>query len=271
MEIRILGSSSSEGWPALWCGCETCRRARGAGGKNLRTRSSILLNDVCRVDLPPDAYCQMAKHNLDLSGLKRLFFTHTHADHFAPDQLQYIVPPFAFDRANEPLEVYGTGAAIGKLRDALGDLNGYPIEAHEVQPYEPVKAGEFVFTPVLAPHKPDDRSLNYVVESEGRAALYACDTGPYDERTRDYLSGVQLHCVICEFTNGFTQDIRGHMGLADVLELRDTLVSCGSIASGCRIILTHLCHTIGMLHEEIERAVSPYGLEVAYDGMRVTL
>ena len=42
MEILYLGTAAAEGWPALFCGCEICKRARAAGGKELRTRTQSI-------------------------------------------------------------------------------------------------------------------------------------------------------------------------------------------------------------------------------------
>lgn len=39
MEIQYLGTAAAEGWPALFCDCEICRKARKTGGKELRTRT----------------------------------------------------------------------------------------------------------------------------------------------------------------------------------------------------------------------------------------
>src|SRR5690606_25207841 len=54
MNIHFLGTSSSEGWPALFCWCKDCWRARELGGANLRTRSSVHIDDVIKIDFPPD-------------------------------------------------------------------------------------------------------------------------------------------------------------------------------------------------------------------------
>ena len=36
MEIQYLGTAAAEGLPALFCDCETCRKARNIGGKEVR-------------------------------------------------------------------------------------------------------------------------------------------------------------------------------------------------------------------------------------------
>jgi len=34
MKVKILGTAAAEGWPALFCRCPACQRARKLGGKN---------------------------------------------------------------------------------------------------------------------------------------------------------------------------------------------------------------------------------------------
>ena len=44
MEIQYLGTAAAEGLPALFCECETCRKARDAGGKEIRTRTQAVVD-----------------------------------------------------------------------------------------------------------------------------------------------------------------------------------------------------------------------------------
>lgn len=54
MEIQYLGTAAAEGWPALFCDCDICRRARAAGGKDLRTRTQSMIDGTILIDFPPD-------------------------------------------------------------------------------------------------------------------------------------------------------------------------------------------------------------------------
>ena len=50
MKIVVLGSGGF-GYPLAFCGCEYCSKARELGGKNIRKRASILINDEMLIDL----------------------------------------------------------------------------------------------------------------------------------------------------------------------------------------------------------------------------
>lgn len=45
MKFQYFGTAAAEGWPALFCTCDNCRRAAKAGGRNLRTRSQAAVDD----------------------------------------------------------------------------------------------------------------------------------------------------------------------------------------------------------------------------------
>ena len=53
MKIRYLGTAAAEGWPALFCSCPICTKARAQGGKNLRTRTQAILDGELLLDFPP--------------------------------------------------------------------------------------------------------------------------------------------------------------------------------------------------------------------------
>lgn len=72
MKIKILGTCAAEGWPALFCNCSSCQKARQLGGKNIRTRSSLQIDDLLKIDLPPDTLVHSYKYNMKLHKLRYL-------------------------------------------------------------------------------------------------------------------------------------------------------------------------------------------------------
>ena len=55
MEIRYLGTGGAEGFPSIFCQCEACRKVRTLLGKNVKTRSCTLIDQVM-IDLSPDIF-----------------------------------------------------------------------------------------------------------------------------------------------------------------------------------------------------------------------
>lgn len=46
MQFQYLGTAAAEGWPAVFCRCKYCLEAQRLGGKNIRTRSQAIVNDI---------------------------------------------------------------------------------------------------------------------------------------------------------------------------------------------------------------------------------
>ena len=50
MKIQFLGTAAAEGFPAIFCNCEYCNKARELKGKNIRTRSQAIIDDKILLD-----------------------------------------------------------------------------------------------------------------------------------------------------------------------------------------------------------------------------
>src|SRR5512138_2474706 len=84
MRLFFLGTAAAEGYPGIFCDCENCREARALGGKNLRYRSALLVNDDLLIDFGPDLLAASQSFNRSLSRVTTGLVTHAHEDHFAP-------------------------------------------------------------------------------------------------------------------------------------------------------------------------------------------
>lgn len=271
MHIRILGSSAAEGWPAVFCACRTCKRARTAGGKNIRSRASILIDDAYKIDIPPDTYYHSVRYGLSFSDLRAILFTHSHDDHFAPGELGYLKKPFAHGLAHEPIPVFGNDAVLSGIESKLG-VDNLPIAPSQARAYCPIQIEQLTFVPIPAQHKPDEEALNYVVLSGNQTVLYASDTGRYDLATLERLTEFSFDLLIVECTQGrLPTPPTFHMGFDAVLELRDYLGKARSLNTGARTVITHFSHNIGMLHDELEAIAGPEDIWVAYDGMELSV
>ncbi|GAB4452117.1 MAG: MBL fold metallo-hydrolase [Armatimonadaceae bacterium] len=278
MKVFFLGTGSAEGFPALFCHCPLCRKAKERGGKNLRTRSSVLIDDIIKIDLPPDTLCHVLSYpQINLAALEHLLFTHSHDDHYAVCELQYLSPNFAPSRS-EPLQVWATAALLEKIsRDTSHFFEKAPLQMQPVQPFESVQVGHLQVTPVTAHHRPDELCLNFLLtETTGSGAkktlLYASDTGWYDEPTWEFLSHQKIDTVIMECGKGKSNGAYdGHLSIEGVAAARKRLLKDGVIQEKTPFYLTHIAHTGLLLHEEMEACVHPLGMQVAHDGLEITL
>src|SRR5438067_11371817 len=81
MELTFLGTAAAEGYPAPWCRCANCDGARARGGRDLRGRSTLLVNDDLLIDLGPDLVSGAIRTGRALDGVRWILVTHSHGDH----------------------------------------------------------------------------------------------------------------------------------------------------------------------------------------------
>ena len=271
MKIFFLGTGAAEGVPALFCDCAVCSRCRRQGGADLRLRASVLVDGVIRIDLPPDTLAQVhAYPSLLLCDITHLHFTHSHDDHFAARELQYLSPNFAPCRART-LGIWGTQYLLDRVQTTMGKFfEPAPLSLRAVEPFRTYRVAHLDVTPISAHHKKDELCLNYLLTDprSGKTILYASDTGWYNGATWDFLAGrrldaVVLECGLGELENGYD----GHLSLAGCVSVKEKLVGGGGLAVGAPFYLTHISHT-GMLdHAELSERAAPHGIRVAYDGL----
>ncbi len=273
MKLLFLGTGSAEGIPALFCDCSVCVEARRRGGPNCRTRSTVLIDDVVKIDLPPDSLAHVHAYRLDLSGLQHLVFTHSHDDHFAVRELQYLSPNFAPCRRGAPLNVWATPELIRKMLPEMEHFfEKAPLKFNPLAPFHSISIGPLQVTPVPAHHKSDELCLNYLVRSGETTLLYATDTGWYDEPTWTFLEGRPLSAVVVECGKGRSKNAyMGHLNVDEVRAFKERLVRAGGLSETAPFYVTHIAHTGLLLHEEMSALFAPDHIAVAYDGLELNL
>lgn len=272
MEILFLGTAASEGWPAVFCKCNACMRARQAGGKNIRTRSSCIIDDIYMVDFPPDTYMHVLNNNLELDRVEHLFITHSHEDHFYPRDIQCRKEPYAYINSGIPLTVYGN-SEVKKGFDAVNDEEdrANALVFKEIHPFEGFTAKQASVMPLPADHKKDEQAMIFLITIGGKTLLYGHDSGCFPEESFDYMKNVHIDAAIFDCTYGPEDNSSGHMGFPAVLRVWDRLLQYGSVDGRTLPVITHFSHNGKLLHHELEALASPHGFVVAYDGMRKTL
>jgi phosphoribosyl 1,2-cyclic phosphate phosphodiesterase len=267
MKITLLGTGSAEGWPGLFCTCHVCRRSRQLRGRNIRSRSSAMLDGVVKIDLSPDTFHHVVTHDLDLTRLEFLVFTHPHDDHLAPAELQYLSWMFVPEPITRPLPVLGSRSVTDKIKAFLADKE-LPLDIQCMEPWITVTRGEWSVTPVMAHHDPSNICFNLIVSRAGKSLLYATDTGWYDPPTWQFLERAKLDGIVVEVSRGPEESgYEGHLSIPEAIRLRERLVSCGTLPRDAPVVTTHHSHLGGLLHDEMEALLNPHGIQVGYDGL----
>ena len=270
MKIHFLGTAAAEGWPGMFCACAYCRNAAEIGGKNLRTRFSMHINDSHKIDFPPDTYYHKLRYGLDLAGIKHLFITHSHRDHFACQELQNRRPPFAHIDNDDGLVIYGNDAVKAIIEEEVLHENS-GIKFCPAEPFKQITADDIIATPLAADHAGEETAVFYLFYSpdEQKSALVANDTGWFPEETLNHLSGLKLDFVSFDCTNGNIRQRKGHMGVNGVIEMKILMEKRGILNPSARCFATHFSHNGALLHSGLEEVLNPAGIEVAYDGLVV--
>jgi len=275
LRLKILGSAAAEGTPALFCVCDVCKRARERGGKDLRRRTSYLLDDSIMVDWGPDAYSSMLAFGVDYSGLRHLLITHSHPDHWAPADLQYRREGFAVLPPGSWLTIHGNrkvGESLACLLGADGGLDSYALRFDQVGWGDVRELSDGVVVECLkAAHAPEEEALNFLFTVAGRHCLIGNDTGPWPDETWRRLSEVTLDVVILDSTSGLLPAGRYHHNAQGVVATRNELMKLGSLAAGAVFVANHFSHNGGMNHDDLERFFSPHDILVGYDGMELQI
>lgn len=241
------------------------------GGKDLRSRTSALIDGELKIDLPPDTHHHALTQGLDMSAIKHLLFTHGHDDHCAGYELQYLSWMFIPYAVEQPLEVLAPRTTIKKICTQLGD-EPLPLSLQAVEPWQTVPFGRWHVTPVIANHDPKQVCFNYLISDGQKTLHYATDTGWYKDETWDFLRSRHIDGAVIECSKGPIEGgYSGHLSISQVVEMRDWLVNNGVMNADGPVVITHLSHLGGLLHGELESLFNPHEIQVGYDGMEFDL
>lgn len=266
MKIHFLGTAAAEGWPALFCRCEHCLKAKQLGGKNIRTRSSVIIDDTLKIDFPPDTYHHVLRDGINLAAIEHLLITHSHSDHLQPTDLKMRQPVFAHG-VEHPLHIYGHDLAIRSCVRAI-DMSHDLFEVHLIHPFQTVQVDdETQVTPLLADHDQRETCLIYFIEKNGKSLLYGHDSGWFPSETWEWLYRQTFDVAILDCTHGPLPGRRNHLNIEAVLEMNEIFHQKGLLREKGQVIATHFSHNGGLLHDELLNVFTPHGIIVAYDGM----
>ena len=263
MYITYQGTAAAEGVPAIFCDCEHCRYARAAGGKEIRMRSGALIDGKLKIDFGPDAYAQSLRFNQSYVPVEHVFITHSHEDHFSPDELSRIIPPFGHRKT--ALHVYGDARVGEKIAPYLKEGR---IDFTQLEPFKTYEIDEYQVTPLQAVHAINSgkEPLFYLIERGGRKLLYAHDTDMFTDADFEFLKDKRVNLVSMDCTNGIL-DLKyiGHMGINKNFALRKKLIEIGAADENTVFVANHFSHNGLVSHEEMEKRLP--GFKVSFDGL----
>lgn len=280
MKITFLGTSAANAFPEPFCSCANCQSARQEGGKSLRKRSSILVNEDLLIDLGPDILSAANSHAIDLTGVTHCLQTHPHSDHLDLSHLLSRSP--GFGTIGTPLlTLHGSAKTLARASETfkrdLSHLSLFDrvveeelrVILDEIDPYRPVMIGPYRVTPFKANHAHRFDALLYVIEQDGHALFYGTDTGTlYDEtweqlRAGDYLFDI----VILDHTYGPNERGDDHLCAQEVAAYTQQFREEGLLKETGQVWATHIAHEGNPAHSELDEYAQARGYRIAYDGL----
>lgn len=280
MKLRYLGTAAAEGFPGIFCVCDTCRRAREAGGRNIRGRSQAIINEELLIDFPADTTMRSLNGSLDLLKIHHCLITHHHSDHLYAADLEMRRRGMSV-ADEEAFHMYASKPASDKIEEMISrfELKGI-VELHRVKPFDEfVVADKYKVTAFPADHaklnaKEDWCAVFYLIEDGESKLLYGHDTGYFPESVWDYLENKKplLTMVSLDCTGGELRQWReNHMGLRTCKEVRERLREIGCVTDETVCYVNHFSHNCGHTHDELVPIAAEYGFEVSYDGCEVEM
>lgn len=274
MKLKYLGTAAAEGYPAVFCRCENCRKAMQEKGRNIRSRSQAIVDDGLLIDFPCDTFYHCVLNGIDLNDIHHCLITHVHEDHFYPIDFSYFQKGFSHPEDGYQLHVYGSADVEKELQNLPSGVCRY-LHVVRVDPFEPFRVGKYTVTALKAWHGTENPYFYAIADGE-KTILYAHDTDIFPEETWEYLTAHKMHfdLVSLDCTEGACMELsyHGHMCLGRNITCRDRLAEIGSIDQTTTVVLNHFSHNgLSVSYSEFAPLAAANGFEVSYDGMEVVV
>lgn len=271
MKLHYYGTGDGYGIPEPLCSCRLCSFARAHRGKDIRTRSQAVLEDLM-LDCSADMALHTLFYGLDMRCYRHILITHPHSDHYDLSQFRARYTDTEGWNLYIPESLYQSEQASLLLQQQNEKKNPprrVPI-LHPVKPFEPFEIGKNRITPIPSNHMKD--ALLYLITRENKSVLWIHDSGLLLPETQQYLAAhaphldlVSMDCTLARSSN-FTPS---HMDILQCAETAAWLRSAGLADDLTVFVLSHIGHLIDRTHEELCAEAAALGFIVAYDNMEI--
>jgi phosphoribosyl 1,2-cyclic phosphate phosphodiesterase len=255
-QLIFLGTGTSHGVPTIGCDCATCTSTHP---KNHRTRCAIVLglpNGNLLIDTPPELRLQLLREQIGL--IHAVAYTHAHADHLFglddlrifPQYLGHALPIYcqehverairrAFAYAFDPINQSYPAGGVPQL--VFHSISGEPFDVLGAR-----------LVPIRLLHGRHD-VLGFRIGD----IAYCTDAKEIPAESLARLENLEVLILDCLRAEPHTT----HMNLDEALAAVRRLAPR-------RTLLTHISHRLEHQHTN---ATLPPGVELAYDGLTVSL
>lgn len=275
MKFKYLGTAAAEGWPAMFCECDHCKRAKKSGGRNIRTRSQAVIDEKLLIDFPADTYMHVLNFGLDLTKIHSCIITHNHSDHFYPADFGMRRKGFAHLSCDRPLNIYGTSPALNQATEIINKSlsDEKRVLFNKITAFVPFVVQEYTITPLAANHDNRCEPVFFIISNGVHTILYANDTGYFPEKTWQYLKTYKprFDFVSLDCTSGLLDCRDGHMGFSTNIEVKQRLNMLGCTNEKTIYCVNHFSHNGRAIYDELVPIAQKHDFLVSYDKMTIDL
>lgn len=272
MKIKFLGTAAAEGIPAMFCSCDTCLAARKLGGKELRTRSQAIINDTLMIDFPPETYAHSLANNIELSKVHHYLITHTHEDHFYPQDIAMLGEMFSnIPPQSREFHFYGSTELLNIAKPYINKTSSNAF-INVMEPYKKYEISCFTVTPLKATHNTEAPYI-YIIEDENKCMLYAHDTGRFCKETEEFLYTQKPYFDLISFDcccgTWPDKNYGTHMSLGNIKAICKKMKSASIIDVHTKLCCNHFSHNASNVLYKDRGVYEKENFIMTYDGLEI--
>ena len=256
MDFMFLGTCACDYSPLL----ET--RYKDVFDKDARRSSCALVNGKYLIDCGDHCMEELRIAKINPAHITDIFVTHFHSDHYNVEHIRQIAA--AGERI---LRVWVRFDA--KTPEIEGVEWKYMQKATQYIVDENVKV-----TGLLANHDADFFPQHIFLEAEGKRIFYALDGAWFLHETYYALKGVELDLLVLDCTCGdYEGDYRigEHNTIPMIRLMLPSFKKWGTIVESTRVYASHLAPSLHKSHEETVEILQKDSIDVAYDGLILSI
>jgi len=274
MRYKYYGTAAAEGIPALYCTCDLCNYARKNGGKDLRSRTQITIDDEILIDYPADTFMHTLQ-GLPLTKIHNYLISHVHHDHFYPEDMNMRKEGFSHLEKSVPsISVYLSDVCVKHAEAVFFPGTEKYVVFNEIKAFVSFLTNGYRITPLKANHLSAENPMIFLIEKDSKCILHAHDTGYFPEETWEYLKSIDVHIDFASFDCCEPMDNRGdraenHMNFQTVLNVKNRLSELGLLDDKTICVINHFSHNGNLNHSQICDMAEKEGFIVSYDGLEI--
>ncbi|BCK00711.1 MBL fold metallo-hydrolase [Anaerocolumna chitinilytica] len=280
MEFQFLGTAAATSVPLVFCNCGICQQARVKKGKDIRKRSSAIINRELLIDFGPDLCSQAEMYDIDLSNVKYLLQTHSHSDHF--DAGHFITRWSEYATKNlAHLDIFCSSGTCNDMNHWIKEnepsFNIYDIywktdmnyDLHLLKSGDIKDINEYEIIAIDSEHDKRIEALVYIIGHKGKYMFYGTDLLNLSRDAWNIIQDYKLDLVVLDQTYGSGYNQGGHLDSGQVIEIIHEMRERKIIHEKSYIYATHISHEGNDTHDNMEMLSNVNKYHIAYDGLKL--